>query len=147
MAELGGLLLALIDDLAAILNTNKFFSLESWLSSARAAAGDEESRALFEFNARNQVTLWGPDGLKDSFFQEFILKGEISDYASKAWGGLYATYYRARWALFLEALRGSLRARRPFDEAAFAAAALRLEEVSSCFTPPLFFVHLLRLYF
>ena len=28
-----------------------------------------------EFNARNQVTLWGPNG-------------EINDYAAKSWGGL-----------------------------------------------------------
>ena len=47
---------------------------------------EEETR--FAFNAKNQVTLWGPDG-------------QIADYASKPWAGLVRTYYFARWSKFI----------------------------------------------
>ena len=37
---------------------------------------------MLEFNARNQITEWGP-GSRDS----------LHDYARKQWGGLVATYH------------------------------------------------------
>ena len=43
-----------------------------------------QDAALYEFNARNQLTLWGPDG-------------QIMDYAGKQWAGLVADYYIPRW--------------------------------------------------
>ena len=49
---------------------------------------------FWEFEARNQITLWRP-------------RGEISDYASKQWGGLVGTYYKHRWNLFLTMLYDS----------------------------------------
>jgi alpha-N-acetylglucosaminidase len=37
------------------------------------------------FNAKNQVTLWGPSG-------------QINDYAAKHWSGLVKSYYGQRWS-------------------------------------------------
>ena len=51
----------------------------------------DAQRDLLEFNARNQVTLWGPTG-------------QISDYAAKAWNGLVGDYYYSRWQLFVSSL-------------------------------------------
>lgn len=58
-------------------------------------AVDENEMRLYEYNARNQITLWGPNG-------------EIRDYANKQWSGVIADYFKPRWALFLRALEESL---------------------------------------
>ncbi|EIW60032.1 alpha-N-acetylglucosaminidase [Trametes versicolor FP-101664 SS1] len=85
-------LLALLTDLDALLSTNEHFLLSSWIADARKwADGSASYGAYLEYNARNQVTLWGPDG-------------EINDYASKAWAGLVGTYYKPRWAAFVDYL-------------------------------------------
>lgn len=65
------------------------FSLSSWLTSARNSAPSPSEEDFFEYSARNQITLWGPTG-------------EISDYASKQWGGLVEGYYLPRWERFVE---------------------------------------------
>ncbi|RZF39285.1 hypothetical protein LSTR_LSTR016239 [Laodelphax striatellus] len=46
-------------------------------------------------NARNQITLWGPNG-------------EIKDYAAKQWAGLVKHYYKPRWELFFKLLLEAL---------------------------------------
>lgn len=90
----GAPLLDLLDDLDALLATNEHFLLSTWISDARKWAHGKNKRAygdFLEYNARNQITLWGPNG-------------EINDYASKAWAGLVGTYYRPRWEAFVEYL-------------------------------------------
>ncbi len=45
-------------------------------------------QAFYDYDARNLITLWGPDG-------------EINDYASKQWGGLVGGYDEPRWEIFV----------------------------------------------
>lgn len=84
----------LTDSLSALdtlLSTLPQFSLYPWIESARSLAPSSSNSSMadfYEYNARNQITLWGPDG-------------EINDYASKSWGGLVADYYLKRWEAFL----------------------------------------------
>ena len=63
------------------------------------ATTDAESR-LYEFNARNQITLWGPDGgfifLDIVSFCNYSLLGQILDYAGKQWSGMVSDYYIPR---------------------------------------------------
>ena len=56
------LLLGLFTDLDMLLGTDAHFLLGRWISDAKALAHNEDERKLYEFNARNQVTLWGPTG-------------------------------------------------------------------------------------
>lgn len=86
-------LIALLKALDAILLTNENFRLSSWISAARASAGSQQGGLanFLEFEARNQVTLWGPSG-------------QISDYASKSWAGLISSYYIPRWQMFVDYL-------------------------------------------
>ncbi|KAH8697216.1 glycoside hydrolase family 89 protein [Talaromyces proteolyticus] len=81
-------LLQLLTDLDHVLSQNAAFDLSTWLSNAHRWS-DNSSAAFYEYDALNQVTLWGPDG-------------EISDYASKSWGGLVSSYYRERWSIFVQ---------------------------------------------
>lgn len=87
----GTTLLDLLSSLDGVLATNEHFRVSTWLSSALAWANSTTLAAYYEYNARNQITLWGPTG-------------QISDYASKTWSGLVSSYYRPRWAMFLDYL-------------------------------------------
>ncbi|KAL1860149.1 hypothetical protein Plec18170_002098 [Paecilomyces lecythidis] len=96
----GHKLTSLLSALDSVLSTNKHFSLSTWLSSARssassaAAPNSSTTTDFFSYDARNQVTLWGPNG-------------EISDYASKSWGGLVSSYYIPRWSIFVDYLKST----------------------------------------
>ncbi|KAF2684573.1 glycoside hydrolase family 89 protein [Lentithecium fluviatile CBS 122367] len=87
-------LTTLLTSLSTLLSTLPQFSLTPWLLSARALAPPHTPITpiaiadLYEYNARNQITQWGPGG-------------EINDYASKSWGGLVGDYYLPRWQAFL----------------------------------------------
>ncbi|EMP40511.1 Alpha-N-acetylglucosaminidase [Chelonia mydas] len=74
---------------------------------------DEEAEQ-YDLNARNQVTLWGPNG-------------NILDYANKQLGGLVLDYYRVRWSLFVSVLVESLTTGNPFHQEQFNQAVLQLE--------------------
>jgi alpha-N-acetylglucosaminidase len=87
---------ALLLALDTVLSTDENFRLSTWISAARAVANfsDPDSPAIadfMEYEARNQVTLWGPTG-------------QISDYASRSWSGLVSTYYIPRWQKFIDYL-------------------------------------------
>ncbi|CAD6996843.1 alpha-N-acetylglucosaminidase [Ceratitis capitata] len=99
-------LLEILNDLEAILSTNMDFSISPWLESARSLGRTPAEKQLFEMNARNQITSWGPTG-------------QIHDYATKQWSGIVIDYYRPRWELFLQMLLRSLQRNEKFDENEF----------------------------
>ncbi|KAJ5161345.1 hypothetical protein N7492_006737 [Penicillium capsulatum] len=89
LLKIGHDIVELLRDLDAVLFTNENFRLSTWIGAARNQAhGDADYASYLEYQARNQITLWGPNG-------------EISDYASKQWAGLVSSYYVPRWALFI----------------------------------------------
>ncbi|KAJ5120246.1 hypothetical protein N7448_010915 [Penicillium atrosanguineum] len=95
LSQKGTRMIQLLADIDSVLLTNKNFRLSTWIESARAwAGGDKKQESFFEYSARNQITLWGPDG-------------EISDYAAKQWGGLLSSYYVPRWRIFVEYLKST----------------------------------------
>jgi alpha-N-acetylglucosaminidase len=76
-------------------------SLSSWIEDARAYGDNAADARAYVLNAKAQVTVWGGDG-------------NLNDYASKAWQGLYRDFYLPRWSQFLDALRAA--GTGPFDE-------------------------------
>jgi alpha-N-acetylglucosaminidase len=54
-------ILQLIDDLDTTLKTDRNFLLGNWLEDAKRWGPTPDERASHEFNARNQITMWGPD--------------------------------------------------------------------------------------
>ncbi|XP_063987434.1 alpha-N-acetylglucosaminidase isoform X2 [Diachasmimorpha longicaudata] len=94
--------LELFDYVENILSTNEHFLLGKWIGEARSLGTTEEERQLYEYNARNQITLWGP-------------KGEIRDYANKQWSGVVLDYFKPRWIIFLKALDDSLALGKKFN--------------------------------
>ena len=110
-------MLQLFDDLDMLLASNTNFLLGHWIADARASVPSTSPKFAFdnaEFNARNQITMWGPDQ-------------NIEDYASKEWAGLVKDYYKDRWALFTGSVNEAVREGKAFDHSAYEAARFQLE--------------------
>lgn len=86
----GNKLAVILEQLDDVLYTDKNFLLSEWISQARnmATEGDTAVQDYYEFQARNQITMWGPHA-------------EISEYAAKSWAGLVGTYYKPLWQSFV----------------------------------------------
>lgn len=97
--------LAVLDELDVILGAGEKFLLGKWLSDAKKLATNSEEEIQYEYNARNQITLWGPNG-------------EIRDYAAKQWSGLIADYYKPRWNVFINAVNDSFVNSTPYNSSA-----------------------------
>ncbi len=99
--------LELIADVDQLLGTREEFLLGRWLADAKRWATNEEERALYEWNARNIITLWGP---RDN---------RLHEYSCRQWSGLMRGFYQKRWEMFLKRLETSLSEAKPFDAAKF----------------------------
>ncbi|KAF4517969.1 hypothetical protein B566_EDAN005336 [Ephemera danica] len=100
------LMLRLLTDLDILLSSSPDFLLGSWTKSARSWGTTKQESELYEWNARNQISLWGP-------------RGEILDYANKQWAGVMMHYFKPRWQLFIQHLNQSLTEGVAFNQAAF----------------------------
>ena len=85
------------------------------MKDARAYGDTPQEKADYATQAKAIVTIWGGTG-------------HLSDYASRAWSGLYADYYLPRWQMMLEDARAAALAHRPLDEAAAIARIRAWEE-------------------
>jgi alpha-N-acetylglucosaminidase len=109
-------LLGLIRDLDELLATREEFLLGRWLADAKQWATNEEERRLYEFNARNLITLWGP---RDSILHE---------YAARQWSGMFNGFYGPRWEKLLAAQRAAMDAKKPFEATTFETELRAWEE-------------------
>jgi alpha-N-acetylglucosaminidase len=100
--------LTLLDDIDRLLSTREDFMLGKWISQARANGITPAESDLYEFNARDLVTLWDN---KES---------ELHEYSNRQWAGLIKGFYKPRWAMFFNGLNKSLAVGQAFDFNAFA---------------------------
>jgi alpha-N-acetylglucosaminidase len=116
IAAAGKPLLEILSAIDEVLMTNEHFLLSKWIRSARALAGNDRQYAdLLEFNARNQITLWGP-------------QGQNNDRAAKDWGGLVRSYYLLRWQAFVDYLEDSKRSATPYNATVVNQRMFKLAE-------------------
>jgi alpha-N-acetylglucosaminidase len=87
-------------------------TLATWIDDARAYGDTPADAAAYVANAKAQVTIWGGEG-------------NLNDYASKAWQGLYRDFYLPRWSRFLDTLKAA--GTGPFDEAAITRDGIAWE--------------------
>lgn len=81
--------LAVIDDMDRLLGTHSDFLLGAWLADARRWGTNQEESDLYEWNARNLLTLWhGKIGTT------------LHDYSARQWNGLMGRFYKKRWEMF-----------------------------------------------
>jgi alpha-N-acetylglucosaminidase len=112
---------SLLRDLDALTATRREFLLGRWIADARRWGTNDSERRLYEWNARNLITLWGTkctEGQND----------DLNLYAYKEWEGMFGSYFLPRWERFFEGLNASLEAGVPFDRAAFASESCDWEQ-------------------
>jgi alpha-N-acetylglucosaminidase len=115
---------ALLQDLDSLVGTREEFLLGRWLEDAKRWAATDAERSLYEWNARNIVTLWGTkctEGQND----------DLNLYAFKEWQGMFGSYFLPRWQEFFKRLNRSLDEGTVFDRAPFAADMCRWEQAWS----------------
>jgi alpha-N-acetylglucosaminidase len=105
--QYSGEFLQLMDDMDRLLGTRQDFLLGKWISDARANGITPQESNLYEFNARDLVTLWGG---RDN---------PLHEYSNRQWNGLIKGYYKPRWEMFFDGLKESLAKNTPFDSDAF----------------------------
>ena len=111
-------MLQLFDNLETLLASNTNFLLGHWIADARASVPHTSPSSAInnaEFNARNQITMWGPNQ-------------NIEDYASKEWAGLVKDYYKQRWALFTDLVNTAVKEGNSFDRSMYESERYSLEK-------------------
>lgn len=114
----------LLRDLDQLVGTRPEFRLGRWIADARRWGTTDAERRLYEWNARNIITLWGTK----------CTEGENDDlnlYAFKEWEGMFTSYFLPRWQTFFTQLNASLDSGTAFDRKPFAAASCVLEQAWS----------------
>ncbi len=101
--------LELIDDMDKLLGTRKEFLLGSWVKNARAWGLNESEKALYEFNAKDLITLWGDKNCP------------LNEYACRQWNGLLKDFYKPRWEQYIAQLNTNLSTGAGLDQAVFVA--------------------------
>lgn len=109
-------LLGLASDLDELVGTRPELLLGPWLEDAKHWGDTAEERRLYEWNARNLITLWGP---RDSV---------LNEYANRQWSGMFSSFYRPRWEKFIEVRRAAMEAGKPFDGEKFETDIRTWEE-------------------
>ena len=99
--------LSLIDKMEEAVSGQAYFSLDKWISDARAWGATPEEKDYYEENARCILSTWG------------IYGSGLTDYASRSFAGMLSTYYKPRWEKFFAGVIAAFEAGKPFDQDAF----------------------------
>ena len=82
--------LELLTGLDRLLESHPYDRLDPWLEFARSQSDDPKLKKLYEKNARQIITVWGPP---------------VNDYSCRLWSGLVRDFYRERMKKVLDSLR------------------------------------------
>ncbi|WP_304990728.1 alpha-N-acetylglucosaminidase C-terminal domain-containing protein [Elizabethkingia sp. JS20170427COW] len=93
MSAVGSKFLAMIKLQDELLSYSPYFTLNRWLQQAENYAENLPDKDLALYNAKAQITFWGPDDYP---------KTSLRDYAHKEWKGLLGSLYTQRWKLFIQ---------------------------------------------
>ena len=88
--------LALMLEQDSLLATIPAFTLDRWISQARALGTTRAESDHYEWNARTQITVWGN--------REAAEQGGLREYAHKEWSGVLRDFYYPRWQMYFKAL-------------------------------------------
>ncbi|PUB28130.1 alpha-N-acetylglucosaminidase [Elizabethkingia sp. YR214] len=89
----GSQFLEMITTQNMLLGNNVHFTLNRWLKEADRFGKKLPDAQNVMFNAKSQLTYWGPDNNP---------KTDLRDYAHKEWNGLLGSLYYNRWKVFID---------------------------------------------
>ena len=101
----------MIEELMA---TREEFLFGKWIADSRKHATNPDEAALYEWNARAIITIWGGRALYG--------------YAIKDWAGLYSSYYLPRWEKFFAEMRSEITAGKKLDYKRFVKDIMAWED-------------------
>ena len=55
-------IIQVLDDFETLLASDEHFLVGRWIEAARALANSDDEKRYNEYQARNQITIWGPNG-------------------------------------------------------------------------------------
>lgn len=88
---LGKRIVEMLVDLDAVLATDKNYLLSTWINDARAWGTTPEEADFMEFQARNQIVVWGPAPYSP---------WPLDRYAAKHWHGVVKDVFSVSWDMF-----------------------------------------------
>ncbi|GHT15714.1 alpha-N-acetylglucosaminidase [Bacteroidia bacterium] len=100
----------LMNDQEELLSCHKDFMVGTWIDQARRLATNEQEQKLMEWNARTQISYWGPNDPNTG----------LNDYASKEWSGLLKDLYLPRWQQYIEVKKRQLKGEKVAEPNYFA---------------------------
>lgn len=110
-------LVSLINDIDRLMATSSHFRLENWVNDARNWASDTGAKDDMEFQARNQLVLWGP---------ATFAPWPLDRYAAKHWHGVMSEVYAKGWELLYQNLLKT--EPKAWNKAAFAGELMEKVE-------------------
>ena len=111
-----------------LLATRKEFRVGTWIEAARSLGRTSEEKALYEWNARVQITTWGNRVAAD--------QGGLRDYAHKEWNGMLKDFYFMRWKAYFDYLAGVLDGKQPEEIDFYALEEAWTKETESHSSTP-----------
>ncbi len=97
----------LLEDMDRLMATRSEFLLGNWLKDAKGWGTTKEESAIFEYNARNLITLWGDTNSR------------LHEYSWRHWAGLINDFYKVRWERFFEQVNKAINEKIEFDQQQF----------------------------
>lgn len=107
LTALGNKMLGIINDMDALLSTNKNLLAGDWIETAKTFAANEQEKKYYEQDARKIITVWGQKG-----------RG-LTDYANRSIAGLMKDYYGGRWKMFIDEIINCAKNNKEYDEKSF----------------------------
>jgi alpha-N-acetylglucosaminidase len=119
--KLKSMYLNLIKDFDVLLSTKKEYLLGDWVESAKKWGDNKQEKNLYEWNARNLITLWGEKCTEGQF-------DDLNNYAYKQWAGMFTDYHLVRWNKFFDEVESAMRRNENWDRAAFLESSCNWEK-------------------
>ena len=113
--------IGLIKDFDVLLSTRKEYLIGRWTSTAKKWGDTPGERDLYEWNARNIITLWGEKCTEGQF-------DDLNNYAYKQWAGMFTSYHLVRWNKFFDEVEAALKKNENWDRAPFLESSCQWEK-------------------
>ncbi len=113
--------ISLIQDFDVLLSTRKEYLLGIWLEDAKGWGETDEEKALYEWNARNLITLWGEECTENQY-------DDLNNYAYKQWAGMFSDYHLVRWNKFFDEVEKAMKNNESWDRTKFLESSCKWEK-------------------
>ena len=79
------------------------------------------NQALYEWNARNLITLWGEECTESQY-------DDLNNYAYKQWAGMFSDYHLVRWNKFFNEVEKAMKNNKSWDRTKFLESSCKWEK-------------------